>query len=151
MKYSPRPDPQPCRRLRRGSQAVEFALTLPVLTVMLLGLVDYGWFFLQQSLVANAMREAMRYGAIQKPATGDAAGTCTPCRTSTATEAVVLLGNYGITVHPADVTPTIVKVGTTCALSLTPTVPYTPMAGLVPVPASFDIDSIAFLQNVTGC
>lgn len=139
------------RRRRKGSNAVEFALTLPVLTVMILGLVDYGWFFLRQSLVVNSVREAMRYGAIQTPASGDATGDCSTCTDGAAAEIVTLLGEIDITVSAADVTPTIVNISGTCAMQLTPTIPFEPLAGFVPVPAAFDVNAIAFLQNVTGC
>lgn len=139
------------RRRRHGSNAVEFALTLPVLTVMLLGLVDYGWFFLRQSLVVNAVRESMRFGAIQTPDAGDPTGECSTCTDGAATRMVALLGELDIVVAAADVTPTIVNIEDTCAMQLTPTIPYDPLAGFVPVPAAFDVNAIVFLQNVTGC
>ncbi len=52
------------RRNQRGSNAVEFALTLPVLVVMLSGLIDYGWYFSQHQAVLSAVREATRAGTL---------------------------------------------------------------------------------------
>lgn len=136
---------------RRGSQVVEFALVLPILCAMVLGLVDYGWFFLQQSMVTNSVREAMRFGAIQTPASGDLTGECSTCVDGAAEEIVTNLAVYGIVVAQADVTPTIVNVAGTCALQLSPTIAFDPVAGFVPTPPSFDVNAITYLQNVTGC
>ncbi|GDX79568.1 hypothetical protein LBMAG42_13790 [Deltaproteobacteria bacterium] len=143
--------PRAPRRFRRGSQVVEFALVLPILCAMVLGLVDYGWFFLQQSMVTNSIREAMRYGAIQTPAAGDLTGECSTCVDGAAAEIVTQLAVYGIVVAQSDVTPTIVNVAGTCALSLNPTIAFDPVAGFVPTPDAFDVNAITYLQNVTGC
>lgn len=139
------------RRFRRGSQAVEFALVLPVLVGMLLALVDYGWFFLRQALVVNAVREAMRFGSIQSPDAADAEGDCSPCTSGTAEQIVATLATYDIIIDATEVTPTIIAVESTCALSLTPTIPFDPMVGFVPTPNTFDVNAISYLPNVTGC
>lgn len=139
------------RRLRRGSQAVEFALVLPVLVTMLLALVDYGWFFLRQALVVNSVRESLRFGSMQSPDAGDADGDCSPCTTGTADRIVSALATYSIVIDASEVTPTIIEVEGTCALSLTPTIPFEPMVGFVPTPASFDVNAVAYLPNVIGC
>jgi Flp pilus assembly protein TadG len=51
------------RSSRRGSQAVEFALVLPVLVLMIGGIVDYGWYFTQSLTVVAAARDGARAGA----------------------------------------------------------------------------------------
>ncbi len=146
-----RPNVSPPRRARRGSQAVEFALTLPVLVTMLLALVDYGWFFLRQAMVVNTVRESMRFGAMQTPDVGDLPGDCSPCTSGAADAIVTSLATYGIVVDASQVTPTIIAVEGTCALSLTPTIPFDPMTGFVPTPDAFDVNAVSYLPNVTGC
>ncbi|MBN1336270.1 MAG: pilus assembly protein [Deltaproteobacteria bacterium] len=47
---------------RRGSVAVEFGLTLPILAVILCGVLDYGWYFLTQTAVLNAVKDGVRLG-----------------------------------------------------------------------------------------
>jgi Flp pilus assembly protein TadG len=139
------------RASRRGSQAVEFALTLPILSRLRLGLVDYGWYFLRQSMVVNSVREAMRLGAMQTPDSTDLPGDCTACKSLTAGQIVSSLADVGITVTAAEVTPSIENVAGTCALTLAPTIEFEPLAGLVATPDRYDVNAISFLTNVTGC
>ncbi len=47
---------------RRGATAVEFALTLPILVVILGGIIEYGWYIQSLTSVVHAAREGARYG-----------------------------------------------------------------------------------------
>jgi Flp pilus assembly protein TadG len=47
-------------RGERGANVVEFALVLPLLMLMLLGLIDYGYYFFVELAVTNAAREGAR-------------------------------------------------------------------------------------------
>lgn len=49
-------------RWREGASAVEFALTLPVLTTLFAAVMEYGWLFWQQQAVLNAVRDGVRVG-----------------------------------------------------------------------------------------
>jgi len=54
-------------RLDRGNQAqalVEFALVLPLLLLLIIGIIDFGRALFVYSEVSNAAREAVRYGAV---------------------------------------------------------------------------------------
>jgi Flp pilus assembly protein TadG len=51
------------RNGRRGNQAIEFALVVPVLTAITSGLVDYGWYFVQEHVTLAAVRDATRIAA----------------------------------------------------------------------------------------
>ena len=108
---------------------------------MLLGLVDFGWFFLRQALVVNSVRESMRFGALQTPDDADPAGECSPCTDGAATQIVSALAAYGIVVDASEVTPTILAVDGTCAMELDPTILFEPMTGFVPTPNAFDVDA----------
>jgi Flp pilus assembly protein TadG len=50
-------------RDRRGSQAVEFALCLPILVLVLGGIIEYGLMFNQYLSVLSAARDGSRWGA----------------------------------------------------------------------------------------
>jgi Flp pilus assembly protein TadG len=50
-------------REQRGQSLVEFALALPVLLVLLLGLADFGRAFYYTSTIANAARAGAEYAA----------------------------------------------------------------------------------------
>ena len=57
-----------------GAAAVEFALCLPILLILLAGFFDFGWLFYWQHSVTNASRTAARY-AVQARMVG---GVSTP-------------------------------------------------------------------------
>jgi hypothetical protein len=44
----------------RGAAIVEFAIVLPVFLMLVLGAIDWGWFFVVQDAVSNAAREGAR-------------------------------------------------------------------------------------------
>jgi Flp pilus assembly protein TadG len=48
----------------RGAAAVEFALVVPVLLLIVLGSIDWGYYFFVQQVVTNAAREAARVGTL---------------------------------------------------------------------------------------
>lgn len=48
----------------RGAAAVEFALVVPLLLIMLFAIIDFGWVLTQQLSVTAAAREGARYLAI---------------------------------------------------------------------------------------
>ena len=52
------------RRRRRGASAVEFAVILPVLMLLVLGAVDFGRFASTYIAVTNAARAAAAFGAM---------------------------------------------------------------------------------------
>ena len=51
------------QRKRKGQAAVELALILPVILLILMGLLDLGRLFYFEVAITNAAREGARYGA----------------------------------------------------------------------------------------
>ncbi len=47
---------------QEGVQAVEFALVLPILLVLVFGIIDFGFVFYVKQVMANASREGARQG-----------------------------------------------------------------------------------------
>ncbi len=56
---------------RRGSQAIEFALALPMLVVLSAGTVDLGQFLYLSEKVATVASEGARSGALADPDAGE--------------------------------------------------------------------------------
>lgn len=59
------------RRSQSGAAAVELALTLPFLLLLVIGVVDYGRAFYTSITVANAARAGAEYGAQSPETSGD--------------------------------------------------------------------------------
>lgn len=54
-------------RSRRGANAIEFALTLPVFVTVIFASVEYGWYFFEQAVVVEATRAGCRMGSVRHP------------------------------------------------------------------------------------
>jgi len=52
---------------RKGSVAVEFALVLPVLVLLLFGIVEFGVLFYDKAVITNASREGARRASLHSP------------------------------------------------------------------------------------
>jgi len=51
-------------RSARGAELIEFALVLPVLLLIVLGIVDFGFMFQRMEVVTNAAREGARLAVL---------------------------------------------------------------------------------------
>lgn len=49
---------------RRGGQAVEFALVLPIVLAIFSGIIDYGWYFHKQNLLTQIVRDSARGASV---------------------------------------------------------------------------------------
>ncbi len=77
------------RAAERGAAVVEFALMLPLLLMLVLGAIDWGWYFYLREVVTNAAREGARAGAVS--AVGGSAAA-----TAAQTAATTYLNNLGL-------------------------------------------------------
>ncbi|MEN8114152.1 MAG: TadE/TadG family type IV pilus assembly protein [Actinomycetota bacterium] len=62
------------RRNERGAAAVEFAIVLPLLVLLVFGIMEAGWMFAQQVEIRNAAREGARVAVVGE--TGSATTVC---------------------------------------------------------------------------
>jgi hypothetical protein len=53
-------------RREKGVAALEFAIVLPVLVLLILGICQFGILFYNQQVIINASREAARAGIVQR-------------------------------------------------------------------------------------
>ena len=103
-------------RSESGASAVEFALLLPVLMMVLFGIIEFGFALYQQAILTNASREGARLGIVQS----------IPAITTAQIDAQIdnYLSQTGI--NPANVSRTIVAGGPTgTPVRVTLTLPYT--------------------------
>jgi Flp pilus assembly protein TadG len=58
------------RRVRseRGAELIEFAMTLPLLLLLVLGIIEFGFLFQEYEVVTNASREGARIAALMPSA-----------------------------------------------------------------------------------
>src|SRR5579864_9381294 len=59
----------PGRRAARSQTVVEFALVMPIMLLLLVGVVETGWLIVNYTQLYNGLREGLRYGA---------SGSCDP-------------------------------------------------------------------------
>ncbi len=52
-------------RRPRGAVLVEFVLVLPIFLLLLLGAIDWGWYFVLRETAIHATREGARTGSVQ--------------------------------------------------------------------------------------
>lgn len=85
---------RPRRVASRGGAAVEFALVLPLFLLLVMGALDYGYYFFSSQIVTGAAREGARAGTLVNPGAAGASGTATANAT---TMAVTYMNNNGVT------------------------------------------------------
>lgn len=52
---------------RKGAAAVEFAIILPILISLVLGICEFGFLLYNQQVITNASREGARAGIVSRP------------------------------------------------------------------------------------
>jgi Flp pilus assembly protein TadG len=117
------------RRSRRGVAAVEFALTFPVVALLLLGGLEFGWYFSRLAMVNSAAYDSARYGATL--------GSTIQQRVGAQAAATTMLGDLGFDcgtpgtcVANANI---IVTAAGTAMVELDLDVTYIQLTGLIPV------------------
>lgn len=114
---------------RRGAAAVEFALTMPVLLVMIFGVLDLSWYIRGATAVVNATREGLRMGVTVAQEDG-------PDAMADEQIQAVLLG-YGIDCEGAyacEIEVTSTQVDGLDALTANASISFLPLVGLTPAP-----------------
>ena len=114
------------RRLRqseRGAELIEFALTFPLLLLVVLGIVDFGFLFQQYEVITNAAREGGRIAVL--PPYSQTAALMTANATTRVNQyiAASFLSGGG-TVTTTVTGPTAVAIGGNCMSTVTVNVTY---------------------------
>jgi Flp pilus assembly protein TadG len=119
-----------CRR--NGVALLEAALVFPLLLLLTLALIEYGWLFMKIQQTTNAARHGLRAAVVPDATTAEAHAAVATLMTS----AGLGSSGYSVTFSPSDVSA--LSSGDT--LSVTVTVPYENISltggPLVPVPGT---------------
>jgi Flp pilus assembly protein TadG len=89
---------------RRGVSVVEMAILLPMILLILLGMIEYGWCFLKQEQILNTARQAARMGALVNATTAQVNNEITSMMTSYG-----MTNAQGNTVYTATLNPGTVE------------------------------------------
>ena len=123
----------------RGAAAVEFAILLPVLLLILIGIMEFGRAFNVQITASNAAREGARYAAIHY---ADTSGF-------TLGKAITVVRNAAPTLPLTTVINVTYSAGSMCGVGKTVKVTVLPprkwLTGFLPIPAP-QISAVGVMQ-----
>ncbi len=117
---------------RRGGIAVELGLTLPLWTVMLVGVLEWGLLLPRNSTIEHIARDAARTGALTPRSDGP--------ESMAVARAIERLGEEGLDPGAATVTATVIDVDGDDAIEVSVQVPDDLIFGLVPTPLKLSAD-----------
>ena len=123
---------------RRGANAVEFALTLPVFIFFMTGVFDYGYLMMSKAVLDAAVSEGIREGAIRDPALVPDIEVIAENRAQEIA-AVLCGGSCTFVCTDSGTSPNR-------QLTCTGTWPTTPLVGFVPFPAQLTTTSRQLLE-----
>ncbi len=128
-------------RRRRGNVAIEFALVLPLLVALGVGIIDYGWYLSRASRVVVAVRDAARLGITYAEDDGSTPDVVAVQRAREALqEAGIACGD------DCEVVAVLGAVGGVPSLTVSVSAPFVPIAGLVPTPADMSVELTMALE-----
>ena len=131
-------------KMRRGASALEFALTLPVVMIVLAGILEYGWYLFQLANVVHALRDGTRIG-VTVPLTDTI-----PPTDRAEQHARSVMNGLGVPCDEGEgctITAIITPSEEFDVLNLTIEVDYTPIVGLLPSPSQLQGSFTMMMQE----
>jgi Flp pilus assembly protein TadG len=106
-------------RLRsdRGAELIETALTLPLLLLVVVGIIEFGWVFQKYEVITNAAREGARVYVLPNFGPADAVARVQQYLTAAGL-------NAGAATIPTPAAPAETDLGGTCIWTITVSVSY---------------------------
>ena len=123
--------PTSFRQDRRGSAIVEFALVSPAVILIIIVLVEIGWYMWTRNVIDHAARETVRYAVVRGPWGDKWAGTAAAAQTAIDTYAATKVTEGGLDSSKATTSSVMDTAARTVSVSVT--YQYAPM--LVPTTA----------------
>lgn len=130
---------------RRGLSSIEAALVIPLLILVVMGIIEYGWMFLKVQQINNAARHGARIGITENATNADVSTGVSTLMTS----AGLAGSGYVLSFAPADVATA--RPGS--AVTITVTVPYANVSivrdfRLIPKPTNIAGSTTMFKEGV---
>ncbi len=126
--------PRPRRKSVRGVSLIEMALLLPLLFLILLGTIEYGWMFMMNEEINNAARHGTRMAVTEGATSSQVRNAIDQLMASAGLED----SGYTIAISPPDVFQALPGE----LITVTVTVPYLNItltgAGFLPLPDDLD-------------
>lgn len=113
---------------RRGHAALEFALVLPVLLLLVVAVLDWGGVLAQQTALVQIARDAASMGSRVRPVNGPIAAAQARCLDA--------LTYAGFDAGTATVTVQLRQPSAGQSIEVAVRVPYRALSGLLPVPTT---------------
>lgn len=129
---------------RRGAAAVEFALTAPLLLLILSAVLDYGWYLSRMAAVLQSVREGARIGSRTDQAEGPEAAAVV------STEATLVSMGVPCETVNCDVTATMGVLADMDTITVEAEVEYLPLMGMVPTPALVKAHMLMAMEDQPG-
>lgn len=130
---------RPAQADRRGNNAIEFALLLPVLLTLVFGALEYSWYFVQYEAVVRAAQVGVRAGSQIKRSLNPQT-TAANVAKSTLTTSQPALG------ATATATGSVLTNNT---VQIILSAPYKPLIKFVPTPATVTYTAVMRLEDTT--
>ena len=127
-------------RSESGASAVEFALLLPLLMMILFGILEFGLALYRQAILTNASREGARLGIVQS----------TPAITTAQINAAIDTYLTSAGIPPGDVSRTIVAggvTGTPVQVGLTLPYTYVVLPGLTSITPTINLVATTVMRH----
>jgi Flp pilus assembly protein TadG len=144
---------------RRGSATLEFALVLPILLYLILGIIEFGWMIKSQLTIANATREGARFAALGNTSTAvrTRVKTVSTSLPTSLTDGQIVLDQTAdrtstsptYSAWPSDTSDTPPKNGVVVGnlLRVTVNYPFKPLTGFFPFLKNRTLTSSASMQR----
>ena len=126
-------------RSRRGSQAIEFALLVPLLLILVSGIVDLGQYMYVADGLVNAVSQGGRQGALADSDDGESASATAMSIASASWTASELPGTLTVTANVSGAAPDALVV-------VTGTVPFSGFFGFLTLPSTITYTSTVRLM-----
>ena len=133
------------RRNRRGASALELALSLPVLTTFISVILDYGWYLSRLNYVQQAVHDGVRAGVtVSESSSSESAITVAKDHAVSVLEGMGIEcnGDEDCTVEASQGTA-----GSLNTLTVTATLIFDPLAGLIPYPDSMNVSYTMAMED----